>query len=193
MDSPQIPTSDPSPDWKSQIAAAFLENRFAETRKLWAKRIVEEDISLEDLTDLLFHPEKDVRTQFAWMLGDLCELRPELLAPLLSFLLDEWSEIPVANFHRSVARILWQTGIPEDRDGEAYDLLIRWLGDPKMPIGTKHYACEALMKFLGQYPELAPEVELVMREQLGTQTAAFDYRVNKHLAKLAKLNLQDHE
>src|SRR5688572_13229585 len=162
-----------------QLSDSLKKDGSDKNLRAWAKYIVENNIALADLTGLL-DSEKPIPMRFSWLIGGLCELKPEVVFPAIPYFFSKRHAIQFPNFDRSLAKMFYLAGIPESLEGEAIDELFGWLMDANISVSTKHYALLALYNFTNKHPELRQELITVIEDQLDKNSAAW----KKHAGKV---------
>lgn len=166
-----------------KIEISLLSDDTDENRKKWAEYIVSEKILLMDIIEL-FHAEKRVATRFTWMVGDLCELEPQIVYPAITYFWSKRNETEITNYNRSLAKMCWLCGIPEEIEGEATSEMFEWLLDPEVIVSTKNYSLLALGNLTDKYIELKNELRMIIEDQLQKNSIAFEKCAEKVLKKI---------
>ena len=166
-----------------KLEVSLLADHSDENRKRWADYIIKENIPLLDILELL-DAEKRVATRFTWMVGDLCEQKPDVVFPAITYFWSKRNEIEITNYNRSLAKMCWLCGIPEEIEGEAVNELFEWLLDPEVIVSTKNYSLLALGNLTYKYPELKHELRMVIEDQLQKNSIAFEKCAQKVLKKI---------
>ena len=165
-----------------ELGELLANDRSDALRKEWARRIAEKR-NLMELVGLL-DAEHPVAMRFSWIFGDITDLNPELIFDCLPYFFKRRNDFTFPGFQRSVARMLYFAGVPEELEGEVTDQLVEWVMDPQQAIGVKHHSLKVLIGLAKKYPELAQEVILVMESQADMHTAAYQKRTRKWKAEL---------
>ncbi len=63
--------------------------------------------------------------------------------------------------------------IPEDYHGTLMDSCFKFIEDPKTAIAVKAFSLHLLHQLSKTYPEILPELKLVIEDKLDNETAAF--------------------
>lgn len=82
---------------------------------------------------------------------------------------------------RNSVRLLQHVGIPEKYQGGVMNICFQYLENPKEAVAIKAFSLTVLGNLAKQYPEIIPEVKLLIEEQLPRQTAAFKVRAKQFL------------
>jgi hypothetical protein len=67
------------------------------------------------------------------------------------------------------------------------DICFSYVEDPVEAVAVKAFSLTVLGNLAKQYPEIIPEIKLLIEEQLGRQTAAFKSRAKMFLKEVEKL------
>ena len=80
---------------------------------------------------------------------------------------------------RNIIRALEYVQVPEAWQGELMDCCFRFITDPKEKPAVKASCLTVLSKLAKEYPEIIPEIKLIMEENWDRETAAFRARARK--------------
>jgi hypothetical protein len=152
-------------------------------RKYWAAYIVNNHIDLISIISLI-EAEHPVAMRFSWVLGDLCETAPAVVYPSIAYLFNKREQIKIPNFNRSLAKLFYYCGVPNEIEGEAINELFKWLQNTKSNVSTKSYAMLALHQLTQLYPELQHELKAAIESQLNLNTPSFDKQAQRILLQL---------
>ena len=94
--------------------------------------------------------------------------------------------MPFPGMHRSVAKWLLNTNVPEDVAPEATEQLFAWLSDEAEEIGCKHYATKALLNLSQQDRFSLMRLKNVLRRESNHPNPAYRGRVQNLLDKLER-------
>jgi hypothetical protein len=165
----------PSLSLKEQLATCLKEDLSERNEKGWCQYIIDNNIPLLPLAELILL-EKKAAMHFSWLVGELCDKAPDKVFPAVSYFFSVKDKVQFQNYDRSIAKMLWLAGVPEEIEGEAIDTLFKWLMDPNVIVSTKAYALSAIAKLTTKYPELKNELLLVIEDQMEKSSAAFKAR-----------------
>lgn len=160
-----------------------LPTSFSDTRKAWAKQIVEQDIPLEALASILQVKGKP-SYRFLWLLADVGEVSPDKLKAFLPYLWAYRKVVSHFDYATAFATYWHICGIPEEQEGEAIDLCFQWLNAPNVKVSLKYHSMWVLKAQLKKYPELTPEYKASLEGQLELNTATFKRQATKILRML---------
>ncbi len=82
---------------------------------------------------------------------------------------------------RNTVRLLQQIEIPEKLEGVVMEICFNYVESPKEAVAIKAFSLTILSKLAKKYPEIIPEIKLLIEEQLTHQSAAFKSRAKKFL------------
>lgn len=169
------------PDFLEVLKASLPKSSFAQ-RKLWAADILEKEIPLKDLAELL-KGEKEIATRFLWTISDIGIQNPSTLLKELPYLYKVCKKLDL-DYATSFTSFWLYTGVPEENEAEAINVLFQVLGSPKTNVSIKGRSMLVLFKLTKKYPELKDELKLCLTEQLHMYSKDFDKRLTKILADL---------
>ena len=161
-----------------QICEAFKEPTTDEVHKQWGNRLIEENVNLMDLVTIIYK-DKPVSNQFSYMIGGLCETKPEMVAPTITYFFNNRSKINIPHYNRSLAKMFYLVGIPDEIEGAAIDAMFKWLMDPKSNISTKSFSLKCIHKNLAKHPGLKNELITCLEDLDGKNTNSFNKLVRR--------------
>lgn len=166
------------------IRKQLLKEHSRKNAEVIAELVLQDKERLKTLFDILKEGEYRPVQRVAWVLGIVCEKRPEWIAPFLPLVIShiEYPLHPAVS--RNLYRILQDQDIPEEYMGDLYSLSIRDLSDPKTPIAVKAFCMTVAWRITMKYPELKSELKLILEEQLPYSSAGFQSRARKIIPRL---------
>lgn len=168
-----------------QLSASLAADRFGENRTRWAEKLMTEKIDLQELLPIL-DEEGKVPMYFTWLLGEIVEKAPEMLVPVLPELFERRKQTNIQGYRRSLAKWMYHAGLPAGLEGEALDALFLWARDPAAQVSIVRFALLVLCGVAENYPDLRPELRLVLEEQRDLRTKNFQKQVDGILSKLPR-------
>ena len=135
-----------------------LANSNSDDRKKWATLIIESKLDLIELCSIL-KSDRKTAIRFAWMLTEIAEKDPHFLHQHLPYLFAIRKEITHFPFEESFANYWRFSGIPEENESEAIDLLFFWIQSSSTNKTIKSRAQKVLLKLCEKYPELKNEMD----------------------------------
>jgi hypothetical protein len=123
----------------------------------------------------------------AWSVSWAAKKKPAMVKPHLETIV---AQLQKKNVHdaviRNAVRILEAIDIPEELHGEVMNACFGFIEDPSTAVAIKAFSLTTLFNLSKQYPEIKPELKLIIEERWDTETAAFRSRGKKILAALKK-------
>lgn len=163
---------------------SLLESRLptstAADRKEWAQKIVDQDISLQDLFPLL-SAKYTTRSRFIWLLSDIGEADPTRIKTALPELLALSQKIQYTPLDQAFARLWMIAGVPAEQEGIAIDRMFELLNTFTVNVSIKYNALRVLETLMESYPELKTEFTLALEDQVGKYTSNFDDVLRKKI------------
>lgn len=166
-----------------EMAQSFHKEKTSGPVTYWSKYVLENKIGLKELLPLL-HREHTVGMRFAWMIGTLCEMEPEVVRPVSKYLYENRDKVHFPNFDRTLAKVFYLVGVPPEIEGEAIDSLFRWMESPDIGISIRRFALLALIEVTKTYPELKEELKLILESQLDNSQPTYRKLALQVLGKL---------
>jgi len=134
------------------------------------------------LFNLFLSEEYRITQRAAWPLSYCAISHPELMKGNFEKLV---SNLKKANLHdaikRNTVRLLQAVNIPEKFEGAIMEICFNYLGSPHEAVAIKAFSLTVLGNLAKKYPEIIPEIKLLIEEQLPHQTAAFKSRAKTFL------------
>ncbi|MNE31058.1 hypothetical protein D3C80_1246050 [compost metagenome] len=135
-----------------------------------------------ELFTLFMNEEHRLVQCAAWPLSDCVINHP-------AFIHDKYDELIVMlkkkDVHdavkRNITRILQQVDIPEDYCGDIMNLAVDFVSSPKEAVAIKVFSLTILQNIAQKYPEIVPEIRLIIADQFEHQTPGFKSRATKFL------------
>lgn len=141
----------------------------------------------DELFRLFLHDEYQVVQRAAWPLSYCVIAHP-------SFISKHWKKLlgnlKKPNLHdavkRNSIRLMQDVNIPEKYHGEVMHICFGYLESPTEPLAVKCFSMTVLANLAKEYPEIKPELKLIIEDQLPHQTAGFKSRAKKLLKEFAR-------
>lgn len=123
----------------------------------------------------------------AWSVSWAAKQKPALIKPYIKNLV---AQLPRTDVHNAVirnsVRILEEIDIPEELHGEVMNSCFEFIEKPSTPIAIKAFSLTTLHNLSKHYPEIKPELKLIIEERLPTETPAFISRAKKILKAISQ-------
>jgi len=146
------------------------------------KWISDNQKKFDELFNLFLNDEYRVTQRAALPLSCSIIEHPNLIKKNLKKLLNNLKKPGLHNaVKRNTIRLLQHIEIPENYHGEVLQICFSYLESPAEPVAIKAFSLTVLNNLSKQYPDILPELKLLIEEQLPHQTAAFKSRAKKVL------------
>ena len=134
----------------------------------------------DDLFRLFLKDENRVSQRASWPVSYCVEAHPEFMQHHLKELLQNLER---PNLHdaikRNTIRLLQEIPIPEKYHGQVMNICFGYVENPTEAVAIKAFSLTVLGNLAIQYPEIIPEIKLLIEDQLPHQTAAFKSRAKR--------------
>ena len=139
----------------------------------------------DELFHLFLGGEYRVTQRAAWPLSYCVQAHPELIKKNFRKLLNNLQQPNLHNaIKRNTVRLLQYVDIPKKLQGQVMDICFGYVASPKEAVAIKAFSLTILGNLAKLYPEILPEIKLLIEEQLPNQTAAFKSRAKHFLKEL---------
>jgi len=145
--------------------------------------VADDQKRFDELFHLFLNDDYLVTQRAAWPISYCVATHPEFIKKHFGALIKNLHKPGIHNsIKRNTVRILQEIEIPEIYQGEVMNLCFQYVESPTEAVAVKAFALTVLGNLAKLYPEILPEIKLLIEEQLPHQTAAFRSRA-KHLMK----------
>ena len=131
----------------------------------------------DELFHLFLTDEYRVVQRAAWPVSYCVMAHPGLIKKHWNSLI---KNLQKPNLHTAVKRnsirLLQHIPIPEKYQGQIMNICFNYVESPAETVAVKAFSLTVLHNLAKQYPEIIPEIKLLIEEQLPHQTAAFKVR-----------------
>ncbi len=142
----------------------------------------------DDLFSFFLEDEYRVAQRASWPVSYCVTANPMLIKKHWKKLI---SNLKNPNLHdavkRNSIRLMQNMEIPAEYQGEIMNICFRFLESPSEALAIKVFSMSVLGNLAGLYPEIKPELKLIIKEQLPDQSAGFKARAKNVLKILDKL------
>jgi len=164
------------------LRAAILKEHSKKQCSLIVKYIGDDKKRFAELMKLFFSGEYRVTQRAGWPMSYCIQNHPSLINPyykkLLVFL--KRKDVHPA-VERNIMRLLEDVDIPKRYQGEIMNSCFEYISDPQAAVAVKAFSLGVLKNLIKIYPEILPEIKLIIEERWDTETAAFRSRAKKFL------------
>ena len=143
----------------------------------------------DELFNLFLHDEYRVVQRAAWPVSFCVISSPSLIKKHWGSLIKNLQKPGIHDaVKRNTIRLLEDVPVPPKYQGAVMNICFHYLQSPKEAIAIKVFSMSVLANLAKQYPEIIPELKLMIADQLPHQTAAFRARAKKVLKQLNSLS-----
>ena len=137
-----------------------------------------------ELMKNFFTGEYRITQRAAWPMSECVKKYPELITPYYAKLISNLSK---KNLHdaipRNTVRLLQNVDIPKKFQGRIMDICFRYVQSNETAIAIRVFSMTILENLSKIYPEIFPELKLIIEERWPHETAAFHSRARKILQR----------
>jgi hypothetical protein len=141
--------------------------------------------NFKELITCFLADEYGLAQRAAWSVCFAAQQKPEMIYPHIKDLV---SVLYKKNVHdvviRNSVRVLQAIEIPEKYHGAVMDACFQLLEKPGTAVAIKVFSLTTLFNLSEKYPEIKPELKIIINDRLDYETAAFKSRAKKILPKL---------
>lgn len=139
----------------------------------------------DELFHLFLTGDYRVTQRAAWPLSYCVETHPELIKKNFSKLINNLRQPNLHNaIKRNTIRLLQYVDIPKKLQGQVMNICFGYVASPKEAVAVKAFSLTVLGNLAKLYPEILPEIKLLIEVQLPTQTAAFKSKAKHFLTEI---------
>ena len=142
------------------------------------------------LMELFLHSEYRVTQRAAWPLSYCVRAYPGLITPWFKTVLDNLNKKghPVAVV-RNTMRLLQDVDIPKKYHGRVMSTCFEFIQAHETPIAVKAFSLTVLEHLAASYPEILPELKLIIEEQWEQAPPAIRSRAKKILKAIDRKSI----
>ncbi len=142
----------------------------------------------EDIMSIFFSDNYRLVQRVSQVVGVIGEKQQHLIKPYLPKMLIILNETKIDAVKRNVLRIFQFIDIPEEMEGQLFDLALTFFKSNEEPIAIRVFSMTALRKVCEKYPELSQEIiptlEIILEEN---KSGGIQSRGKRELKTLRKL------
>jgi hypothetical protein len=139
----------------------------------------------DELFSLFLYDEYRVVQRAAWPLSFCVIQYPPLIKKHFGPLVKNLRKPGIHDaVKRNTLRLLQTVEIPKRHQGAIMDLCFTYIATPGEPVAIKAFSLTVLQGLAASYPEIIPEIKLLIEENYERETAAFKSRAKKLLKKI---------
>ncbi len=163
---------------------SYLENELSlNPSKLNTLRITNYLISnpnkVNDLYKLFDHENNKIKWKAAWVFEHVFFEKSELTNPFISDLVLNFSKYKHNGVKRHISKILAYSEINELIDGNFINYCFDLICNTEIPVAIKSHVMQILFNITKKYPDIKPELKLVLEEQIPYNSVGFKSKAKK--------------
>lgn len=141
----------------------------------------------DELFTLFIKDEYRVVQRAAWPMSYSVIAHPDLFNKHFTALLKNLQKHNLHNaVKRNSIRLLQHINIPKKYQGEVMEICFKYVASPTEAVAVKAFSLSVLGNLAKAYPEIIPEIKILIEDQMPTQTAAFKSRAKQLLKSFQK-------
>ncbi|HTS43499.1 MAG TPA: hypothetical protein VMH01_03820 [Puia sp.] len=133
-----------------------------------------------ELMKIFFHGEYRLTQRAAWPMSYCVRKYPDLIEPYFKPLL---ANLQKKHLHdaviRNTVRLLQTVDVPERYHGKLMNICFDHIQSNETAVAIKAFSLTILENLSRQYPDIIPELKLIIRERWDHESAAFRSRAKK--------------
>ncbi|MEO5995692.1 MAG: hypothetical protein ABIN89_03220 [Chitinophagaceae bacterium] len=139
----------------------------------------------DELFELFIKDEYRVVQRASWPLSYCVLQNPGLIKKHFGRLIKNLDQPNLHNaVKRNTIRLLQAVTIPEKYQGSVMNTCFNYISSPDEAVAVKAFSLTVLDNLSKSYPEILPEIKLLIEERWNYETAAFKSRAKKILKKV---------
>ncbi|MBA4197694.1 MAG: hypothetical protein C0459_09090 [Chitinophaga sp.] len=167
------------------IKAEILKEHSKEHALLIAKYACSNSKYFKVLIECYKSEDYRLAQRAAWSVSWAARTKPEMIMPFVKDLVEMLNKPNVHDaVKRNAVRVLQEINIPEQFHGEVMNSCFTFIENPVTPAAIKAFSLTTLFNLSNIYPDIKPELKLIIEERMNNETAAFKSRGKKILSKL---------
>jgi hypothetical protein len=162
------------------LKMALLEEHSKKQCNLIVQWIGDHKGRFDELMDLFFTSEYRITQRAAWPMSYCVKNHPKWVQDYFKRLLDllERKE-PHDAVKRNIVRLLQEVKIPKRYQGRLMSICFGFIQSSETAVAIKAFSLTILGNLAAQFPEIIPEIKLIIEERWEIETAAFRSRAKK--------------
>ena len=140
---------------------------------------------ISELYHLIFNCNKKEQWKAAWLFEHVYLEDNTIIQPFLKDMIKQFPCLQSDGVKRHFSKMLAYSDINNLLDGNFINVCFDWLISEKIPVATKANCMHILYNATKIYPELKPELKMILEEQFDHNTAGFKSRAKKILKEIS--------
>ncbi len=156
------------------IAEVILEKYSTDHAVAIATYAASSKSRFKELMDCFASDDARLSQRASWCVNWAAKKYPQMLEPYIDLLVARL-QMPNANdsVQRNALKILNDITIPEKHHGSLMNTCFTFIEEPKTATAVKAFSLHMLRKLSKFYPEILPELQLIIEDRIDNETPAF--------------------
>jgi hypothetical protein len=138
-----------------------------------------------ELMRLFFDGEYRVNQRASWPLSNIVRKNPDIVRPYMSRIISNMDKKGIHSaVLRNTVRLLQDIEIPGRLRGRLMNKCFELISSEDIPVAVKVFSMTILYNLSIEYPEIIPELRLLLEDRWEKETVAFRSRAGKIMARL---------
>ena len=137
----------------------------------------------DELVNLFLHGEYRITQRAGWPLSYIGIEQPNMIKKHLPKIIENLRRPNLHNaIKRNTVRLLQEIDIPSNLQGIVMDLCFNFIESPTEAVAIKAFSLSILHNLSKKYPDIIPEIKLIVTARWEHETAAFKSRARKYFS-----------
>ncbi len=150
----------------------------------FSKYIIQHPYLINELYHLIFRTKIKGQWRAAWLFEHIFLENKDLIAPYIEDMIKRFPELKKDGIKRHFSKILAFSDINDLLNGEIINTCFDWIIAEETPVAVKANCMHILYNATKKYPELKPELKMILEEQFHNNSAGFKSRAKKILKEI---------
>ncbi len=169
------------------IEKALLKGRSSKAANEIVQIVLKNPDALEELMTYFLSNDSRLCQTASWSVGILASKASHLLIPYMSKLIEAHENPNHDSVLRNSIRAWQFMDIPEEYEGEVFDLCFNYIGDPRFPIAIRVFSMSVCFNICKKYPELLKELKVKLELINQSESPGIRSRCRKILKAIDKI------
>jgi hypothetical protein len=138
----------------------------------------------KEVVELVFSGSPTLALRASWVISAVTDTYPALLVPYMKKIISRLETFGHPGIRRNLLRYMASNDIPEEMEGQLYDICSRYVISHSEPPANKVHAMQIMFNIAQKEPELKRELRLIFEGIQDHNSAALNSRVRQLMALL---------
>lgn len=169
------------------IEKEIIKPRSAQQANKIVQLVLENPDNLEELMIYFLSKNHRLCQSASWSVGILASKAPHLLTPFLPTLIQAHKNPPHDSVLRNSIRAWQFMDIPEEYEGEIFDLCFKYISNPLFPVAIRAFSMTVCFNIAKQFPALLEELKAKLELLDHSESPGIRSRFRKILKAIDKI------